>query len=61
MSLHVVEAEADIVPELDAGEFADARLLADPRFGDAKMFRELLRVQKSGKTVAFDVAVAFGE
>ena len=50
--LHVVEREADVMAELDARQLTKACLLADPSFGNGKMFGELLGVQKPRKAIA---------
>jgi len=49
------------VPKLDARQLAEARLLANPGFGDAEMFGKLTGVQQAWKSVAVDVAVAVGQ
>lgn len=61
IALHVVESEADIMTELDARQFADARLLTDPGFRDAEMFREFFSVQQPGKFIALDLDGALGD
>jgi len=37
--LYVVEPEPDVMSQLDARKVAEARLLADPCFRNAEMFR----------------------
>ncbi len=61
VALHVVEAETDVMAELDAWKFADTSLLSDPRFGDAKMLGELAGVQKLGEAIIVCAGVALGE
>jgi hypothetical protein len=49
------------VPELDARQLAEARLLSDPGFRDAEMFGKLTGIQQARKAVAVDVGIAVGQ
>ena len=45
-ALDFFDSEANVVPEFEGRQVAEARLFPDPRFWNAQKFRELRRTQK---------------